>query len=77
MGGVGNGAPLIGSSSSLVGVGVLTPNVNGNDNSVRVLGAEKTLGVSTTAIRRADGRHTELQTHTPIDGQVNRLLPPR
>jgi hypothetical protein len=75
--GVGNGAPLVGSSSSRVGVGVLTPKVNGNDNSIRLLGAEKTLGVSTTAIRGADGRNTEVQTHTPVDGVANRVLPPR
>ena len=75
--GVGNGAPLTGTSSFPVSVGVLTPKLNGNDNSVRVLGAEKTLDVFTTAIRGVDGRNTEVPSHTPVDGTVNRLLPPR
>ena len=72
---VGNGAPLIGSSSSPIGVSALTPQVNGNPNSVRLLGTEKTAGVSTTAVRGSDGRPTEVQSHTPIDGTANSLLP--
>jgi hypothetical protein len=72
---VGNGAPLLGTSSSAVGVGVLTPQVNGNPNSVRILGSEKTAGLSTNAIRGPNGANTEVQVRTPVDGVVNGLLP--
>lgn len=71
---VGNGAPLAGSSSSKVGVGVLTPQRNGTPTSVRVLGTEKTAGVYASSVKGPNGQPTQAQVMTPVDGIANSHL---
>lgn len=71
---IGNGAPITGSSNSTLGLGILTPEINGTPISVRVLGAEKLFGLSILNPALSN-KPIDLQFQTPIDGRINSLLP--
>lgn len=65
---IGNNAPLVGSDSSHIGIGILTPQPNGTPYSLRVLGEEKLLG-----LYLEDPFSDELynlQLNTPLDGEI-------
>lgn len=68
---VGNGAPLTGNADSAIGVGVLSPNNNKTPISLRVLGADKTVGLS---VKTSNGP-IYLGLTSPLDGKLNGALP--
>lgn len=71
---VGNGAPITGSNSSQLGIGVLTPEANRTPISVRILGSNRILGVHVdNPALGSQPLHLELKT--PIDGKLNGALP--
>lgn len=71
---IGNGAPLTGSDSSLVGLSLLAPKANRTPISVRLLGQEKLLGVS---LRPADTKQKilYLEVAPSLDTKANVALP--
>jgi hypothetical protein len=71
---VGNGTQLTGSDSSLIGVGVLTPERNKTPISLRLLGTDKAAGVYVkNDLLGKDPLYILLQS--PLDGKVNSQLP--
>lgn len=71
---VGNGAPLTGSDSSLIGLSLLAPKANRTPISVRLLGQDKLLGVS---LRPADSKDKTLylEVAPSLETKANLALP--
>ena len=73
---IGNGPPIVGSTNSQLGVGILTPSINATPISVRLLGAEKLAGLS-VLVPAVSEKPLDLQLLSPIDGQLNNALLPK
>jgi hypothetical protein len=68
---VGNGAPLTGNAESTIGVGILNPGSNRTPISLRVLGGDKTVGLSV----QTNGQPIYLGLTSPTDGALSNVLP--
>jgi hypothetical protein len=68
---VGNGAPLTGNAESTIGIGILNPGNNKTPISLRLLGGDKTLGLSV----QTNGEPIYLGLTSPTDGALTNALP--
>ncbi|KAA9010776.1 hypothetical protein F4U94_22645 [Sphingobium limneticum] len=69
---IGKSGAIIGSDSSSLGIGILTPGSNGTLNSVRILGGDKLLGLN--LYDPISDELYDLQLNSPYDTDLQALL---